>query len=390
MNKGAQNILFKLLLLLMLIAACELVGFIALWLNSRQSDFLANKSYFRIRAMLQGSKKPEELPRFLSLPYLGYIPYPGFTKNGILQHNADGYRGTQVPLAHSGKYRVLCLGGSTTYGLGVDTPSLTYPAQLQQLLQQYILNDSSLAARYTGAEVLNAGIDAGTSAEELQQYLFKYRYYQPHAVVVHSGINDAFITYKAGPEFQPDYTHSRRLLFHLEPLPAPARWLLHSYLCSYFIIRLFYDDFANNGQDAFKHNGRQTYVGWSNMRIDSALVKGQYEWYPFYQNTRSLYRQIEQDSALLLVLPNFLNRHSDFVHQRPKYEALCQTNIALSAQLAAACHGYCVPFTFDSIAQPAYWTGDDCHLTAAGEKVKAQQVFHYLQTIISSNAAHCP
>lgn len=376
--------LFRFILAMIIIVVLESIGYIGIALNSRSFDNLANKSYSRIRAMLMADRDPALYPRYLTLPHLGYIPYPGYQKNGIEQHNGDGYRGGLVPRERDGKYRVLCLGGSTTYGYGVDSPGQTYPAQLQQLLDAHIRHDSSLSRRYTGAEVINAGIEGGTTGEELQQYLFKYRYYRPDAVVVHSGINDALLSSGSDPDFQLDYTDTRRLLYHLEPLGRPLRFMMHSRFLSFLIIRLFYDDFAENGgRDEFKHNGRQTYVHWSHVCLDSIIARKNFEYYPFYRNSRSLYSEIVRDSTLLIVLPNFLNDSCKFVQSSARYAACCALNVSLSHQLCEEYGGIYIPFQFADISDTSCWIGDDCHLTARGERAKGNTIFIHLRQQLS-------
>ena len=250
--------LFRLILVGLVWGALEGVGYLGLWLNSRSLDFLSNKNYFRLRAMLMGNDDPELFPRYLSQPYLGYIPYPGYQKNGVRQHNMDGYRGEAVPRQKSAKLRILCMGGSTTYGYGVALPSETYPARLEQLLVDYVAQDTVLSRKYPGVEVINAGLEAGNSAEELEQYLLKYRYYDPDIVVVHSGVNDAFVNTYSDTDFQLDYTNHRRLSFHLKPLSQPARWMMHSYFFSFVAIRLFFGDFSES-EDQFMHQGKQPF-----------------------------------------------------------------------------------------------------------------------------------
>jgi lysophospholipase L1-like esterase len=381
MERGRLRVLlFRIILFVTVIILLEAVGYAALWLNSRSFDFLANKSYFHIRAMLMGNNNPDMLPRYLTLPYLGYVPYPGYRKNGVIQHNEDGYRGRKVLLQKTGKFRVLCLGGSATYGFGVDSPSQAFPAQLENLLDEGIARDSTLRSNYTGAEVINAGLDAGTSAEELQQYLFKYRYYHPDAVIVHSGVNDAMLV-QDSPDFQLDYTHYRRLNFHLEPLSAPMRWFLHSYFVSYLSIRLFYDQFSVEG-DEFKHQGRQKFCHWTHLDIDSVLGRKQYAYYPFYQNTRCLYQQIAADSAYIFTFPTVLNRDNEFVKSNDKYVMVNSLNASIAESLCKEFGGYSIPFTFDSIKNTASWL-DDCHVDAAGEKEKARLLYRALMPVLN-------
>ena len=379
-STGTRILFFRLLMLVIVVFVIELIGYAGMWYESRSFDWLANKNYFRVRAMLMGDKEGAMLPRYLTLPYLGYVPYPGYTKYGTVQHNDAGYRGAKVPLLKIGKYRILCLGGSTTYGLGVKLPSETYPAQLEILLNKYFSNDSILSKKYNGVEVLNAGLEAGTSAEELQQYLFKYRYYKPDAVVVHSGINDAEIMGSVSSDFQLDYTHYRRLQFHLEPLPVPARWLMRSYFISFVTIRLFYANFyycGPNGRDCYVRQRGQTFCKWTDINMDSVFSKGQNQFIPYYRNTQSLYDEIIKDSAVLLILPNILNVKDPFVKSNPKYLRRCVENADLAQSLAQQLGASIIPFSFDSIRNPAWWQ-DDCHLSADGEKNKAEIVLPHI------------
>jgi lysophospholipase L1-like esterase len=358
--------------------AFEAIGYVGLWVNSRSFDYLSNKSYLNIRAMLIGDTAQSLYPRYLSLPYLGYIPYPGFRKNGVVQHNQDGYRGDRVPQERTGKFRVLCLGGSTTYGFGVDAPSQTYPAQLEKILNAYIGGDSLAHSKYSGAEVINAGIEDATSAEELEQYLFKYRYYRPDVVIVHSGINDALLVAHERKDFQMDYTHYRRINFHLEPLRQPARFLMHSYFVSFIVIRLFYSDFANASKNEFQHYGHQTFCRWTMTDIDSVINTRQYEYYPFYNNCKCLCAEVIRDSSILILFPNAVNENvSD-----ARYKQLCELNASLSQRIANDYGAIYVPFSFRSI-DSALWI-DDCHLNKEGETKKAELLAPLLIRAIES------
>ena len=297
-----------------------------------------------------------------------------------MQHNEDGYRGEKVPLQRSEKLRILCLGGSTTYGYTVDSPYQAYPARLQELLKDYIIHDKSLNSKFKDCEVINAGIEAGTSAEELQQYLFKYRYYKPDVVIVHSGVNDALIATNPQKDFQLDYTHFRRRSFNLDPLTTPARWLLKSYFISFFTIRLFYDNFAYNGKtgrDCFSIQQNQHFCKWSQLNIDSIIDNKQFEFYPFYRNSSNLFMSIVEDSSMLVVFPNALNKQSEFVVNNKEYDKMNSLNIFISKYLSEKYGGIFVPFAFDSITDHTCWL-DDCHLNPKGEQNKAEILFRVL------------
>jgi lysophospholipase L1-like esterase len=138
-----------------------------------------------------------------------------------MQHNPQGYRGRAVSVRRDPRVlRVLCQGGSTTYGWTVDRAVETYPAQLEEVLSE------SLPSGYSDVEVINAGLPWGTTAELLNHYHFKSHYYQPDAVIVHTGLNDAQAFYME--HYHPDYSHWRRQMGDGLALPAETRWLLGS------------------------------------------------------------------------------------------------------------------------------------------------------------------
>jgi len=369
-KKNRQFIYWFILILLIVIVA-ETAGYFAMRWNSRGGDFLSNRTYFHIRDMLRGETAPQKFPKYLSQPYLGYIPYPGYSKIGTQEHNKDGYRGKLIPLVKTGKFRIICMGGSTTYGMSVPLFEQSYPAQLDSLLNNYFASNARFTEKYTGVEVLNAGVEAGASTEELTQYILKYRYYKPDLVILHTGGNDALIS-PEDANFQPDYTHYRRNNFNLLPLPVQSRWLLNSYFISYITIRLFYSDFANPFY-YFEQDGTAKYCHWNTLNIDSMIKKGDYRFCPFYQNLNSLAREIKADSARILYLPFLLNPADKMVKENEEYRnsvALYNTMMKEAAENKGDIY---LNITNDSVRFDLYGT-DDCHLTAGGEKLKAEIV----------------
>lgn len=114
-------------------------------------------------------------------------------------HNEQGFRGPLRPVAKpSGVYRIVCLGGSTTYTQRVKE-SETYPVQLEVFLKE----------RFPGRpiEVLNAGVKGYTSAESLQNLAFKVLDFEPDLIIVYHAVNDFYP--RTYPGFRPDYQHCR-------------------------------------------------------------------------------------------------------------------------------------------------------------------------------------
>jgi lysophospholipase L1-like esterase len=101
-------------------------------------------------------------------------------------------------------YRIICLGGSFTYGWPYDkNPSIAYPAVLEKLLNSIPSNREY--------EVINAGVGGYTSYQAL--FYFKNRLYKlkPDLVTVCFGANDGNKNYEIGV-FCSDKDYYERLM----------------------------------------------------------------------------------------------------------------------------------------------------------------------------------
>jgi lysophospholipase L1-like esterase len=90
-------------------------------------------------------------------------------------HNTEGFRGGEFARAKT-KRRILCIGGSTTYGIGIGDNE-TWPFYLDRLLQP-------------DCEVLNLGIPGHSSVEHRKLLPQVVARYSPDVVVLQMGLND--------------------------------------------------------------------------------------------------------------------------------------------------------------------------------------------------------
>ncbi|MBI5739592.1 MAG: hypothetical protein HZA16_02625 [Nitrospirae bacterium] len=92
---------------------------------------------------------------------------------------------------HGDKYRILCMGDSSTYGLGAsDAGKFSYPAQLQTIL------DRNISSRK--CEVLNLGVPGINSSQLLNRFRSNILKYKPDLVIVMVGINDPWNLEESG------------------------------------------------------------------------------------------------------------------------------------------------------------------------------------------------
>ncbi|MCZ6675152.1 MAG: GDSL-type esterase/lipase family protein [Verrucomicrobia bacterium] len=134
--------------------------------------------------------------RYVYHPDIGYVLSPGYD-----DHNSLGWRGAEFELEKpAGTWRVVCLGGSTTYG---TTASTAYPAFLEELLREEGIE----------AEVINAGVPGWTSRESRINFELRVLPLDPDLVIIYHGRND--LIPQAYNGYQNDYSHYRIRLITL-------------------------------------------------------------------------------------------------------------------------------------------------------------------------------
>ena len=172
-NRTAARILLAACATIIALVAAEFV--LDWWLTSVASPRLLQK-YGSVMQIRNAAAL-----RFAAHPYLPFIPAPNYAK-GPNRHNTLGFRGDEVAVPKpAGVYRIVLLGGSTTYSTGVDDYVRSYPVVLQQRLR---------AAGHGQVEVVNAGCSMYSSWESLINFQFRVLDLEPDLVIVYHGIND--------------------------------------------------------------------------------------------------------------------------------------------------------------------------------------------------------
>jgi len=308
---------------------------------------------------------------------MGYMPTPNQMTGGELNHNQDGYRGEAVSFyKKEGISRILFLGGSTTYSVSVTDVDSTFPAQVKQQLDQLGIIDSN--GMPLNVEVMNGGLPWGTSAELLTHYIFKFKYYHPDLVVIHSGGNDAQAYDYGVFNYQPDYSHWRSAFDFLEKPQSPTRWLYKSRFLGALAINSRYKKYFNGTLHV--HGGHRMPADWYRDSLYMSIPDQS----AFYQNISSLVREAKTNGADVLLVPFLYNKENEYVTEEYENGILWNNELLrlISDELDVA---YC-DITPAIITNQDYWL-DDCHLPAAGVKIKATHVADCISTALEKNKA---
>jgi lysophospholipase L1-like esterase len=142
--------------------------------------------FFQIRDVVRERRKPR-LP-MVTDPYRGTVLVP----NSVYDRSHDqgrratinslGFRGPEVSAVKPpGTFRIVTVGGSTTYGLYTSADEKTWPARLQAHLRM---------AGHPDVEVINAGAPGWTLRISLTNLELKVWDLQPDLVVCYHNFND--------------------------------------------------------------------------------------------------------------------------------------------------------------------------------------------------------
>jgi lysophospholipase L1-like esterase len=191
-------------------------------------------------------------------PYLAYANKPGYRHDPTpaepwqSSHNELGFRGPETTWEKpEGRYRILCLGGSSTYGFGSSGNVATWPARLEQHLRG--------ARPDRDIEVINAGCQGYSTHESLINLELRGVEFAPDLVLVYHSIND--VRCALYPGAARDNSHWRQV-WPVERPTALQRGLERSYL--FLAWRFYLTDWWEQRRDLM------TYVV-----VDAAKRRGQ-------------------------------------------------------------------------------------------------------------------
>lgn len=178
-----KQFLVGFLFFLGMIAAIEGIArtyeFVVADCNFLHMDAFRGIDYFQLKQMCQDSKSliintNEESSRF-------FFPNQHYETINI---NSYGFRGDEISkYKQEDVFRIIMVGGSTTFGSGSTSDKTTIPGFLQEKFNREELSKK--------IEVINAGLPGATSKEELN-YVKNYLLgFNPDFLIIYDGWNDA-------------------------------------------------------------------------------------------------------------------------------------------------------------------------------------------------------
>ena len=192
----------------------------------------------RRRYQISSDFNPQQL-QWSAHHYLNYFPTPNY-RRGLTSHNALGYRGeTFSARKPQGVYRIVALGGSTTYTVAVEDNTKTFTSQLEKTLKDVY--------GYPNVEVINAGVGGYNSWESLINLEFRVLDLDPDLVIIYHGTNDVHTRMVTPAVYRGDNSGRRK---QWSPPHTPLM-IKHSYLLRVVSKKLNLDYFSSVGLASF-------------------------------------------------------------------------------------------------------------------------------------------
>ncbi len=170
----------------------------------------------RVKYALYEDLRPGEA-RVVPHPYLCYANTPGY-RRGSLSHNREGFRGPEIALQKpEGVFRIVALGGSTTYTEGVADDREIFTAHLERMLRE---------RGFGRVEVINGGVPGYNTWETLIHVCFRVLELEPDLLIVYHGTNDVHCRFVDPEAYRAD-NRGRRKYWEA---PGLSWWQRHSTL----------------------------------------------------------------------------------------------------------------------------------------------------------------
>lgn len=303
-------------------------------------------------------------------PYNAYALKPGYVRGEFERINSLGFRGEEITADKPvGTYRVVAIGGSTTFGVYVPWKD-SYPYYLERDLRQRIGQN---------IEVINAGMTGSTTAESLHRLFTQILPLDPDMIVIYHAYNDLFP--RVFNNYTEDYYHWRKS----DPNNSPG-------MTRFYLWRL---TLRAINPAAFHENADLQLKVWKTENLPESDTERVLNF--DNSNSAAFSRNIDYMITTLTahgiqpVLATFAI-HPDIWHWNdyfPPYvweEGIRQNNEAIK-QLAAKHKLPLVPFA-EAVTGPKTrrFYNDSIHMTAEGNVLKAQVFADVIEPLIRGTA----
>ena len=277
--------------------------------------------------------------------------------------NSHGFRGAEFDLDKNDEtYRIMMVGGSTTWGSGASSDSATIPAFLEKKFH---------SNNHNKVEVINAGVSAANSIEESYKIRQIYKQFQPDLFIIYDGWNDSFGKIQEG---NLDVEKSRQEL--KKQKKNIIQITISEYLTIYRTPYVLYPLLSH------------TYIA-SSMN-DNILQKNSEIWSSRWNEICTENSMDKIETIILLqpivgtgnkILSDDEKHHSNYIKQVKSRQQL--DYFANQLPISSCTASIDLRNVFDDITIPIYFDGG--HTTDIGNEIVAKKIYEDIIPIIMNN-----
>lgn len=141
----------------------------------------SNNPRVQVYASFNQLERNSGLPQYSPHRYLGYYPTPNWER-GKNAHNSLAFRGDEIrDTQQEPIFRIVCIGGSTTYTTEVEDYRKSYPDLLEQML---------VGIGIKNVEVINSGVGNWSTWESFINFQQRVLDLEPDLLVIYHSTND--------------------------------------------------------------------------------------------------------------------------------------------------------------------------------------------------------
>lgn len=309
--------------------------------------------------------------------YRLYVRQPSTGDGEELQVvNRFGYRGEEIVVPKPyGVFRIVAIGGSTTFGTSVDDWRDAYPARLEAVLRERF--------GYGNVEVVNGGVPGYSSWETLLNLEFRALDLEPDLVILYQNTNDVHARIVPPERYEGDNSGRRRLwdpevLARAERWPSrvpSVLWRIAGTKLGWFEVRatLGIDDLVRTRCSG--HRADEDCLGMSPAQALDANPPIYYE-----RNVRNIAAVARTHGAAVLLLTWAYNPGLNDYASREDYQRAFAEHNRILHRVAEDMDTHFFDLAAVMPRDEAYWA-DGRHMTAEGNQRRAEYIAGYLDDV---------
>jgi lysophospholipase L1-like esterase len=308
--------------------------------------------------------------RYQAHQYEGYILRPGWvSEDGLDRVNSFGYRGAEIEIPKpDGVFRIIALGGSTTYSTSIRDWRDAYPAQLERVLREEY--------GYTNVEVINGGVGDHNSWESLVNLEFRALDLEPDLVILYQNTNDVDARLVPPDTYRGDNSGLRKP-WDAEAMRRATAWPMRVPSVLWRIAGVNFGWLDAEYLDlraVIKKpcSGAKAVPGCLGMTPEEALEANPPIYYE--RNVRDIVAVARANGAEVLLLSWAYSTNFPY---RPYYETAWVEHNQVIRRLADELDTYFYDLEATMPPDDKYWT-DGRHMTIEGDHVRAELIAAYL------------